>query len=179
MIDIAHISEEVIFEAEGNGGGYSFSTVKDIRSRLPNESQLNQKIRSIVLAKSRDFIYQEIDIMPLQKAFMIGSMGFIRRAPSDLKILTHKDFSVLKYSSERIPEGMFEIAKKCGMACYWDCETLIFCATKDYQPIIQNIYRLLKSHNVRIELDPRFPYYDDNDRDLWIWKKDSKNFLDF
>ena len=171
MIDIARISEEVVFQLEGNGGGYSFSTSSDLPSKLPQGAQFYQKIKSIVLAKSPDFIYQEIDIMPLRKAFKVNSRKhLIRRLPDDFKVSTHKDFVFLKYSNEMLPYEIFEITKKYGMACYWDCETLVFCAINKYQFIIENIYRLFKSHRVRIELDPRHPELKTDNRDLWIWK---------
>lgn len=173
-IDTAYISEEAIFELEGNEIGYSFSTTPDIKSHLPTDEQLYQKIRSIVLAKSPDFIYQELGIEPLKKAFNVSYRNFILFVPSSFKMHFTKGFVTLKYGDKEVPDEMFEIAKKSGMACYWDWDNIVFCAPRRYQPIVENIFRLFKSYRVRLELDPRNPELENKNRDLWIWKNQKK-----
>ena len=136
-MDSTHVSEKIMFLLEGNET-ISFSNSSLHSSCKPTKEQLRKKVIGILLS----YAYcgdQDFGIDPMARAFGVGSDGIMKKVPKGLTLDTQDDVTILKYGSTSLSPRMIAIAKEVGISSYWDDSNLIFCSSKKYEPIIENI----------------------------------------
>lgn len=146
-MDSTFISEEILFLLEGEEC-ISFSNTSLHPSQLPTEEQLRKNIIGIQLSYA-NCGEQDGGIAPLAEAFGFGSKGIIRKIPKDFRVTEQEDVFVLKHGSISISSRMFEIAKKFGVAGYWDEANLIICASKEYEPILRAVLAFIQPEKAK------------------------------
>lgn len=146
-MDSTQISEEIMFLLEGNEN-ISFSNSSLRSSCEPTEEQLRKKVIGIQLSYA-NCGEQDFGVDPMKKAFGAGGNGIIKKMPKEFVLDKREDVVILKYGETSLSPRMIEIAKKAGMAGYWDDSNLIICSSKKYEPIMEHIVDFIQPQKAR------------------------------
>ena len=146
-MDSTHVSPKIMFLLEGNET-ISFSSSSLHSSQKPAEDQLRKKVIGIQLSYAH-WGEHHGGIEPMARAFGAYPDGIIMEVPKALTLDTQNDVTILKYGSDVPHPRMLEIAKKVGVAGYWDDSNLIICASNEYESIIKHVIDFIQPQKAK------------------------------
>ena len=126
---------------------------KGIPSPKDCEAALKGIRLSYAFCGEQDFGIEEI----LKRFGAMNKNGIITRIPEGLSITTSGEVKAIKFGNYiKLDSEMIKRANTHGIIGYWDYESFIICASKEYEFIINSIQEMFKPKHLRFALNRSF-----------------------